>query len=339
MPEKRALVTGACGFIGSRVCEKLAEEGYEVRGTDLATADRSAMGELDAEFAAADLTEYDEVREAVRGIDVIFHTASLFSYSSLIDWEKFETVNVDGTENLCEAAVEEGVDSMVHWSTCGVYGPPKDELVPAKEDHPKNPESNYDLSKWLQEQKAMEYHGRDGFEVKVIRPAAVYGPGTTYGAGQVLLAIGMGYLKVYPLHCDYRFSVAHVEDVVRAAVHVHENGEPGEAYNVVDEAEYTAARLIKEVAGMMGKRVYGLPIGCETYKRFANFRVFVPPVERFCDTLGVEPPIEADTLYYLKGNYWMDNTKLKETGFEPKYPSFREGVPETIRWYEEQGML
>ena len=339
MSKNRALVTGACGFIGSRVCEKLLAEGYEVRGTDLETADRSEIEDIDVEFVAADLTEPDDAHDAVRGIDVVFHTASLFSYSSLVDWETFESVNVDGTENLCEAAVEEGVGSMVHWSTCGVYGAPEDELVPADEDHPKNPESNYDLSKWLQEKKAMEYHGKDGFEVRVIRPAAVYGPGTTYGAGQVLLAVAKGYLKAYPLHCDYRFSVAHVEDVVRAAVHVHENGEPGEAYNVVDEAEYTAARIIKEVAGMTGNHVYGLPIGCETYKRLAGFRVLVPPVERFCDAIGAESPIEADTLYYLKGNYWMDNTKLKRTGFEPKYPSFRDGVPGTLRWFEKEDLI
>lgn len=338
MTGKRALVTGACGFIGSRVCEYLLEEGYEVRGTDLETADSTVLDD-DAEFVPADLTEYDELRDAVRDIDVIFHTASLFSYSSLLGREVFEEVNVAGTENLCEAAVEEGVGSMVHWSTCGVYGAPRDDLVPADESHPKSPESNYDLSKWLQEKKAWEYDGEGGFEVKVIRPAAVYGPGSAYGAAQVFLAIGNGLLKVYPLHCDYRFSIVHVEDVVRAAAHIEKNGEAGEAYNVVDEAEYTASRLIKEVAGMMGKHVYGLPVGCETYKSLVNLRPIVVSVERVCDAVGVESPLEADTLYYLKGNYWMDNTKIKEAGFEPKYPSFREGMPETIRWYEEQGLI
>jgi len=338
MTGKRALVTGACGFIGSRVCEKLLEEGYEVRGTDLENADSSGLGD-GVEFVPADLTEYDEIRAAVRDIDLIFHTASLFSYSSLLDREMFEEVNVAGTENLCEAAVDEGVGSMVHWSTCGVYGAPRDDLVPADESHPKDPESNYDLSKWLQEKKAWEYHGKKGFEVKVIRPASVYGPGSAYGSAQIFIAIGNGLLKIYPLHCDYRFSIVHVEDVVRAAVHVEKNGEAGEAYNVVDEAEYTARRFIKEVAGMMGKRVYGLPIGCRTYRSLVNLRPIVASVERVCDAVGVEPPLEADTLYYLKGNYWMDNTKIKETGFEPKYPSFREGMPGTIRWYEEQGLI
>ena len=335
---RQALVTGACGFIGSRVCESLLDEGYDVRGTDLRTADTSVLDDS-VEFVPADLTERDEIDDAVRGVDVIFHTASLFSYSSLVGRETFEKVNVDGTQNLCESAVETGVGSMVHWSTCGVYGAPHDDLVPADESHPKDPESNYDLSKWLQEKKAWEYHGEDGFGVKVIRPAAVYGPGSAYGAAQVFLAIGNGLVRFYALHCDYRFSIVHVEDVVRAAVHVDENGETGEAYNVVDEAEYTARRLIKEVAGMMGEHVYGLPVGCETYNSLVGLRPVVSSLERVYDAVDREPPLEADALYYLKGNYWMDNTKLKETGFEPKYPSFRDGMPETIRWYEKQGLI
>jgi nucleoside-diphosphate-sugar epimerase len=57
------------------------------------------------------------------------------------------------------------------------------------------------------------------------------------------------------------------------------------------------------------------------------------------DFLDKEPPFEADALNYLKGNYWMDNTKLMETGFELKYPSFRDGMPETIQWYEENDMI
>lgn len=331
-------MTGACGFIGSRVCERLVEEGYDVRGTDLETADTSVLDD-EVEFVPADLTVREDLNDAVRGIDVIFHTASLFSYSSLVETETFEEVNVGGTENLCEAAVEHGVDSMVHWSTCGVYGAPRDDLVPADETHPKEPESDYDLSKWLQEKKAWEYHGEGGFEVKVIRPAAVYGPGSAYGAAQVFLAIGNGLLRFYALHCDYRFSIVHVEDVVRAAVHVEKHGEAGEAYNVVDDAEYTARRLIKEVAGMMGRHVYGLPVGCDAYKSLVGMRPVVATAERVYDAVGAEPPIEADALYYLKGNYWMDNTKLKETGFEPEYPSFRDGMPETVEWYEEEGLI
>jgi len=336
---ERALVTGGCGFIGERFCEQLLDEGYDVRATDLESADRSSIEELDVEFVAADLTEPDDVEEAVDDVDVIFHTAAVFSYSSLLDWEVFERVNVDGTENLCEAAVEEGVGSIVHLSTAGVYGPPKEDLLPVAEDHPKNPESKYDTSKWLQEKKVTEYDGEGGMEVKVIRPAPVYGPGNTYGMAQIILGVGRGYLRFYPLFCDYRFAMVHVEDVVRAALHVHDEGDAGEAYNAVDESDATTARFIKDVAAMTGNRVYGLPIDCDTYERLSSLRYLVPPVERLFDVLNREPPVEADTFYYMKGNYWISNEKLKGTGFEFEHPTYRDGMPETVEWYEDEGML
>lgn len=338
MPE-RALVTGGCGFIGKRFCEHLLDEGYDVRATDLENADRSSIEDLDVEFVPADLTDAGEIKEAVEDVDVIFHTAAVFSYSALLDWEVFERVNVDGTENLCEAAVEEDIDSIVHLSTAGVYGPPKEDLLPVTEDHPKNPESKYDTSKWLQEKKAMEYDGENGLEVKAIRPAPVYGPGNTYGMAQIILGVGRGYLRFYPLFCDYRFSMVHVEDVVRAALHIHDEGEAGEAYNAVDNSDSPTSRFIKEVGAMTGNHVYGLPIDCDTYERLSNLRYLVPPVERLFDTLGKEPPLEADTFYYMKGNYWISNKKLKETGFEFDYPTYRDGMPETIEWYKKQGML
>ncbi|MDY6779492.1 MAG: NAD(P)-dependent oxidoreductase [Halobacteria archaeon] len=336
---KRALVTGACGFMGSRLCEYLVENGYDVRGTDLESSDTSRIDGLDVEFVPADLTEPETLDDVVEDIDIIFHTAAIFSYSSLIDWEVFEEINVRGTENLCEAAVDAGVDSMVHWSTSGVYGKPDEDLLPVTEDHPKNPESKYDRSKWMQEKVAMSYHGKNGFSVKAIRPVTVYGPGNTYGAAQVLLSIANGQLKVFPLFCDYRMPIIHVDDVIRAAVHLDENGEGGEAYNVVDNQNYTMNNVIKYVAGLTDNHVYGVPIGNKTYKRLSNLRVFIPAIEHVYDLFGEESPLEKDALFYMKGNYWVSNEKLKKTGFELKYPDYKEGVRKTVEWYEQQGMI
>ncbi len=337
--DRRALVTGGCGFIGSRLCRRLDDEGYTVKATDLATADTSVLEDVDVEFVAANLTEPDDLAEAVEDVDVVFHTAALFSYSSLLDWEVFEEVNVQGTRNLCDAAVEADVDSMVVWSTGGVYGTPKEELLPVTEDHPKNPESNYDLSKWLQEQAAMEYHGVSGFEVKAIRPGSVYGPGCIYALGEVMLNVSRGNLKFYPLHCREKFSVAHVDDVVGAAIHLDEHGEGGEPYNVVDDGDYTPGRFMRQIAAHSGVHVYGLPVGCRMFRSLAKLHPLVPPVEKAFDACGMEPPVEADTLYYLKGNYDISNDKLMSTGYQLKHPTIRSGLPETIQWYRDENLI
>ncbi|MFW5929625.1 MAG: NAD-dependent epimerase/dehydratase family protein [Halobacteriota archaeon] len=335
---KPVLVTGAGGFVGTKLCNQLVEDGYDVRGTDLNTADTTNLDD-EVEFVAADLTEADEIAEAVEDIEVVFHTAALFSYSSQLDWSLFEKVNVDGTENLCDAAVDEGVERIVHWSTSGVYGTPRDELLPVTEDHPKNPKSNYDLSKWLQEKTVMRAHEEHGVDVKAIRPVPIYGPGSAYAAGQVFLMIARGWLPAYPLFVDYKFALVHVVDIVRAAVYLENHGEAGEAYNVVDHQDYTMNQVIRYTAGLTGQNVVGLPVGERAYTSLSNLDVVVPFVERAFEAAGLDPIVEKDSLFYLKGNYWVDNQKLVDTGFEFEYPDYREGVRETIDWFREEGMI
>ncbi len=335
---RRALVTGAGGFVGTKLCNELEETGYDVTGTDLRTADTSGLND-DVDFVAADLTKPDEVREAVEDVEVVFHTAALFSYSSQLDWSVFERVNVDGTKNLCDAIVDEGVEKVVHWSTSGVYGTPQEDLLPVTEDHPKNPKSNYDLSKWLQEKAMMKIHRDNGVNVKAIRPVPIYGPGSTYAAGQVFLAIARGWLKFYPLYIDHKFALVHVRDIVRAAAYLEDHGEPGEAYNVVDHQGYTMKQVMRYTAGLADQTIVGLPVGERTYKSLSNLDVVVPLIERAFHAAGMEPIVEKDSLFYLKGNYWVDNQKLVDTGFEFEYPDYREGVKETLDWFEQESMI
>lgn len=334
---RKALVTGGCGFMGPPLCERLVDEGYEVRATDLEEEYDGGYGD-EVEFVPSDLTDPESLDEAVEGIDVVFHTAAVFSYSSLIDWESFEEVNVDGTENLCEAAVDEGVGSVVVWSTAGVYGDPVEERLPITEDHPKRPESKYDRSKWIQEQKAMEYR-KEGLTVKALRPSPVYGPGNTYGIAQLWFGIARGLLRVYPSRSDYKLPLVHVDDVVCAGVHVDQEGDDGEAYNVVDDQGYEMRDVIRYAAELAGRRIYPAPVGNRTLRSLKYLSAAVPFVERLYDVFDEQPPVEKDALFYLNGNFWLDNSKLKETGFELTYPSYEDGLPETFDWYEENGYL
>lgn len=339
MPEQRALVTGAAGFMGARMCEHLVEEGYDVVGTDLPEADRSAIEDLDMEFEPADLTDPETIEDAVEDVELVFHTAAIFSYSSLLDWETFQEINVEGTRHLCDALLDEDVEAMIHWSTSGVYGPPQTELLPVTEDHPKNPISNYDKSKWEQEQVAMRYEEDYGLPSKAIRPVPVYGPGNTYGAADMFVAIARGYLKVYPTFADHKFPLVHLEDVTRAADHLVDHGESGEAYNLVDEQNYSMNRVIKYVAGLTGQRIYGLPVGDSAYRFIDGVKDFVTALEVAYDKLGREPPFERDALFYAKGNYWISNEKISETGFSFDYPSYEDGVRETIEWLQAEGHI
>ncbi|MFB6283877.1 MAG: NAD-dependent epimerase/dehydratase family protein [Halobacteria archaeon] len=339
MGGKKALVTGACGFIGSSLCEHLIEEGYEVRGTDLEDADKEYIADLDMEFVPADLTKKDTLGPAINGVDVIFHTAAIFDYSSLIDWEVYEAVNIKGTENLMEAARDEDLDSIINWSTSGVYGAPQRDKLPVTEDHPKNPESNYDRSKWLQEKKAREYYEDYGMPVKSIRPVTVYGPGNTYGAAHFLIPMANGQVKFYPLFCNYRLPIVHVEDVIQSAIYLDEHGQDGESYNIVDNQNYTMKRVFRYISNMTGNNMYGVPMGNRTFESISTLGMFVPAIEMAYDLIGKKSPIEKDALFYFKSNYWVSNEKIRDAGYEFEYPNYRKGLTETIEWYQDEGMV
>ena len=128
------LVTGACGFSGLHTIKLLLAEGRKVRATDLASAHenlktRRIMKSLDVdferdgvEFVPADLTVKGALRDAMQDVKRLFHTASLYDYSASM--EALERVNIHGTVNLCDDALDAGVERMIHWSTAGVYGHP-----------------------------------------------------------------------------------------------------------------------------------------------------------------------------------------------------------------------
>jgi dihydroflavonol-4-reductase len=335
----RVLVTGACGFMGSRICERLRSTDLAVRGTDLTAVHDGEYEESSVEFVPADLTEPSTLDGLLDDVDTVFHTAALFSYASDAPWERFEAVNVDGTRNLCKAARHADLDTFVHWSTAGVYGAPEPDQLPVTEDHPKNPESNYDRSKWHQEQVVTDHHDDYGLPAVAIRPVPVYGPGNTYGAAQVWFGIANGYLQAFPALCDYRMPLVHLEDVTRAAIHLAAHGDGGTAYNLVDDQDYRMKDVLNYVAALVDSHIYGLPLGNRTYHLLNRLRPLIPYIERRYRAAGEQPPVERDALFYLKGNYHISNQRLRATGFEPRYPSYERGLAETIQWYREEDLV
>ena len=120
--KKIVLVTGACGFVGSHLVDHLLQiSDLKVVATDLPAANRIFLNPA-CKFIPSNLCEQDSLRRVVKGVDVIYHAASLFRYSA--SWDDLYKVNVDGTRHLASNAAEEGVSKFVLISSSGVYGIP-----------------------------------------------------------------------------------------------------------------------------------------------------------------------------------------------------------------------
>ncbi|SFJ88486.1 dTDP-glucose 4,6-dehydratase [Amycolatopsis sacchari] len=180
---KRALVTGADGFIGSHLVQRLLADGVEVRALCLYNSDNrmGCLEQLSAEELArvevifGDIRDFRSARDAVAGVDVVFHLAALISVPySYVAPVSFLHTNVSGTVNVLEAVREHEGVKMVHTSTSEVYGTP--ETVPISEAHPLRAQSPYAASKVAADQFCQSYARSFGVNVVTLRPFNTYGP-------------------------------------------------------------------------------------------------------------------------------------------------------------------
>jgi len=180
---RRVLVTGADGFIGSHLTEALVREGAKVRAFCMYNSNGS-LGWLDRaepevrqsiDFFLGDIRDQSFVEEACEDVEIVFHLAALiaipYSYAAP---SSFVETNVNGTLNVLEAVRRKGCRRLVHTSTSEVYGTP--ESVPITEDHPLRGQSPYSATKIGADKLAEAYHASFGAPVVTLRPFNTYGP-------------------------------------------------------------------------------------------------------------------------------------------------------------------
>lgn len=354
----RVLVTGAGGFIGRHVVRHLVERGYRVRATDLPRVDLTYQRELGAEVAAGDLLRYRFCREATGGVDSVVHIAAAFDLG--LPREYLLSTNVMTTRNIARASAASGVGMFVQYSTCDVFGLKR--RGPIAEDESKKPQCAYSLSKLLSEHAAIDVMRSYGMPVAVVRPTFVYGPGAVYTAGSflVLPSLLSRYTDSVPLPSGGpRTSTVRVEDLAFATIAVMEAQESarGKAFNVADDTDFEAFELLSTVFEQFGiecERELKVPWkAIELSGRVAEFLPlgFFRAINRFLskrwDRLLLRndllpllmPRIDRDFIGFLYGEHLYRNERIKSLGWEPEYPTFADGWPETVRWYRERSLI
>jgi len=318
MKNKRVLVTGADGFIGSHLTEHLIRAGYSVRAFVLYNSFNS-WGWLDQcgpdlrgqfEVFAGDIRDPHGVRKAMEGCDLVLHLAALiaipFSYHSP---DTYVDTNIKGTLNVVQAARDLGVAKVVHTSTSEVYGTAR--YVPIDEAHPLQGQSPYSATKIGSDQIALSFYNAFDTPVSVIRPFNTYGP--RQSARAVIptvitqIANGKRKLKLGALHPTRDFNF--VQDTVRGFLAVAESSRSiGEVINIGSNFEVSIGETVRMIAETMG-----VEIEIET------------------EAVRLRPEkSEVDRL-------WANNAKALElTGWAPEYAGregMKRGLAETAVWF------
>lgn len=313
--DKKVLVTGAGGFIGSHLTERLVELGAKVR-CFIRYNSRGSWGWLDTfpnyikndlEIFMGNLTDIESVRCAMRDIDIVFHLASMISIPySYIHPKEAINVNVVGTYNVMEAARELKIEKIVHTSSSEVYGTAK--YVPIDENHPLQAQSPYSATKIAADKIAESFYYSYSLPVCIIRPFNTYGPRQSARAiipTIITQAISQDEIFLGALHPTRDFT--YVEDTVEGFIKMAENKDTiGKVINIGSGKEISIndlSELIIEIIG--GKK--------EIIFDATRVRPELSEVERLC----------ADTKKARNILKWQPKISLKE------------GLKRTIEWISE----
>lgn len=261
---KSVLVTGAGGFIGSHLVEDLCRRGacvrafvrYNARGSQGWLEDIPADMRREIDVFAGDVSEYTSLRQAMAGVEVVFHLAALigipYSYSSPAAYVR---TNIEGTLNALQAARDAGVEKFVHTSTSEVYGTAR--YVPIDEGHPLQAQSPYSASKIAADALALSFHRSFGLPVATVRPFNTYGPRQSLRAviptiiSQIL---GNSIVHLGATHPTRDFTF--VLDTVAGFLSVAESSKTvGEVVNIGSGVEISIRNLAGLIAELMGKSV------------------------------------------------------------------------------------
>ncbi len=311
--QTRVLVTGAGGFIGSHLTERLVELGAPTRafvhynsGGSWGWLDRSPVKGL-IEVVLGDVRDPGTLRPAMHDVDVVFHLASLiaipYSYHAPLSYVH---TNVEGALNVCQVARETGVSRVVHTSTSETYGTAM--YVPIDEDHPLQGQSPYSASKIGADKIAESFHLSFGLPVATIRPFNTYGPRQSARAvvptivTQALTQDTIRLGNLTPTR-DLNFVADTVEGFIRVA---EVPDAVGQVINIGSGREISVGDLAGLILKLLGK---DLPVvGDEQRVRPAGSEV-----DRLC----------ADTA-----------RARRVLGWEPRV-TLEDGLARTIRWIEE----
>ena len=306
-----SLVTGAAGFLGSHVVEYLVRKGVTVRATARPRTDISFFERLGVEYIGADLSKPATLLPLFDGnVDRVFHLGAICNLST--PYEQLYPINVKGVREITRLALAHKVKKFVHVTSTSVYGYYTG--TPYKETEKRHPENDYGKSKRDGEDELFK-RMEQGLAAIIVRPCTVYGPRCTDGAGKVFSRPSA--IAAIPGSGNQLLANIRVEDVAAALYYLSEKESlVGEAFNISEDTNPTLGEALRLAAITYGTKPPRIRLPLALIKTLAWIDGGVSKLK------GKIPDLEYEAVKYLYQDYVVDNSKLKETGFELQYPDF-----------------
>ncbi len=311
------LVTGACGFIGAALCEKLSFMGHRVCGTATSAEKLSGVSKWVRPLVIEQIGPATDWSDALINIDTIIHLASrvhIMRETATDSLSAYRCVNVEGTERLARKAAEAGVRRFVYISSIKVNG--EGSSLPYKEVDTPAPFDPYAVSKWEAEQLLHKISSESALEVVILRPPLVYGPRVRANFLSLLKLVSSGFPLPF-FNLNNKRSLIYLGNLVDAIIAclTHPNA-VGETFLISDGYDVSTPQLVRMMATASGikSRLFPFPISL---------------LNIICSAIGKRNSVDR-----IVGSLRIDSSKIRKTvGWQPPF-SLEEGLEETVKWFK-----
>jgi len=313
----KILVTGAGGFLGYHICERLLKEGHEV--TSFSRSHHKDLDELNIKTITGNLINYEDVEKSLKGFDAVFHVASKVAMWG--KWEDFYNTNVTGTENIIKACKKHGIQTLVYTSTPSVvFG--TNEIINGNEDipYPSDFNSLYAKSKSIAEKMILEANESNTLHTCALRPHLIFGPRDKNIIPRVVDAAKKGRLKKIG-EGNNMVDVIHVENAALAHIQafkslIENQKAAGKAYFIAQEEPVNLWDFINTILAkhkidpitksISFKKAYRVGTVIEFFLKLFRIHDVHPPMTKFV------------AMQMSKSHYFSHKRAENDFGYKPE---------------------
>ena len=325
-----ALITGSSGHVGSNLIRELSKQDYKIRCIDF-DGDYRAYEGFDVEVVKGDITNKDSLHSVFKNVDIVFHTAALINLDRRYE-KQIRQVNVEGTRNVCEAAVKAGVKKLIHFSSVDAfYRFPIEEPLLESRNLIDDPNAvPYDLSKADGQKIVLKFCEKD-LDASIIHPTSIVGP-NDFKPGlpmQEMVNLANGKRKLLP---NWGYNFVDVRDLCITAISAVKLGKTGQNYIVGGEYH-----LYSYIAELM-KQQLGRTVLLATIPDFVSYLGL--PYEYIKSLITGKPRVlTIDTLHTGKtGNKVVPSTLAREElGHNPR--PLEETIYDMVSFFQKRGLI